>query len=90
MGYYGQSGHRVNLVDGWGTLITPFGTFQTLRVISTIDAIDTVYNTSLSAGTNIPRPLKYEFKWLATGKKIPVLNLLPPTLGQQYVDGIDW
>ena len=22
-------------------------------------------------------------------KKIPVLNLLPPTLGQQYVDGID-
>lgn len=75
MGYYGQSGHRVNLVDGWGTLITPFGTFQTLRVISTIDAIDTVYNTSLSAGTNIPRPLKYEFKWLATGKKIPVLKI---------------
>lgn len=75
MGYYGQSGHRVNLVDGWGTLITPFGTFQTLRVLSTIDAVDTVYNNSLSAGTNIPRPLKYEFKWLATGKKIPVLKI---------------
>lgn len=75
MGYYGQSGHRINLVDGWGTLTTPFGTFQTLRIKSTIDAIDTIYNNSLAAGANIPRPLQYEFKWLATGKKIPVLKI---------------
>lgn len=74
-GYYGQSGHRVNLVDGWGTLTTPFGTFQTLRIKSTIDAVDTVYNNSLALGANIPRPLKYEFKWLATGMKIPVLKI---------------
>ncbi len=75
MGYYGQSGHRINLVDGWGTLTTPFGTFQTLRVISTIDAVDTVYTTSSGAGINIPLPLKYEFKWLADGMKIPVLKI---------------
>lgn len=75
MGYYGQSGHRINVVDGWGTLITPFGTFQTLRVKSTIDAIDTIYNTSAGGGVNIQRPLKYEFKWLAIGKKIPVLKI---------------
>jgi hypothetical protein len=74
-GYYGQSGTRNNLVDGWGTLTTPFGTFQTLRVKSTIDATDTVYNNSLQVGTTIPRPLKYEYKWLANGKKIPVLKI---------------
>ncbi|MES2590461.1 MAG: T9SS type A sorting domain-containing protein [Bacteroidota bacterium] len=75
IGYYGQTGHRVNLVDGWGTLTTPFGTFQTLRIKSTIDAVDTVYNNNLAFGTNIQRPLKYEFKWLATGMKIPVLKI---------------
>lgn len=75
IGYYGQSGHRVNEVDGWGSLVTPFGTFQTLRVKSTITAVDTVYNTSLSTGANIPRPTKYEYKWLANGKKIPVLKV---------------
>ncbi len=75
VGYYGQSGTRTNVVDGWGTLTTPFGTFQTIRLKSTVDAVDTVYNTSLSFGVNIPRPLKHEYKWLAIGMKIPVLKI---------------
>lgn len=75
IGYYGQTGTRTNAVDGWGTLITPFGTFQTLRVKSTIEATDTIYNTSLNAGANVPRATKIEYKWLANGKKIPVLKV---------------
>jgi hypothetical protein len=75
IGYYGQSGTRTNVVDGWGSLTTPFGTFQTIRLKSTIDAEDTVYNNSLQGGANIPRPLKHEYKWLANGKKIPVLKI---------------
>lgn len=75
IGYYGQSGTRSNTVDGWGTLTTPFGTFQTIRLKSTVDAVDTVYNTSLMVGANIPRPLKHEYKWMANGKKIPVLKI---------------
>ncbi len=74
-GYYGQSGHRENLVDGWGTLTTPFGTFQTLRIKSTIAAVDTIYYDTYGFGIKIPRPLKYEFKWLSTGMKIPVLKI---------------
>jgi hypothetical protein len=65
IGYYGQKGHRVNIIDGWGTLTTPFGTFQTLRIKSTIAAIDTIFY----------RPLKYEFKWWANGMEIPVLEI---------------
>ena len=75
MGYYGEKGHRENLVDGWGTLTTPFGTFQTLRIKSTVAAIDSIYYSSFGFGTNITRPLRYEFKWLATGMKIPVLKI---------------
>lgn len=75
IGYYGQSGTRTNIVDGWGMLTTPFGTFQTIRLKSTIDAVDTVYNNALSVGANIPRPLKHEYKWLANEKKIPVLKI---------------
>lgn len=80
-GYYGQSGTRTNLVDGWGTLTTPFGSFQTIRLKSTVDAVDTVYNNSLSAGANIPRPLKHEYKWLANGMKIPVLKIETNVIG---------
>jgi hypothetical protein len=75
LGYYGQKGHRVNQVNGWGNLITPFGSFQSLLVTSKIDAVDTIYFDTLSFGTNLPRPTRYEFKWLANGMKAPVLQI---------------
>ncbi len=75
IGYYGQTGHRENIVDGWGTLMTPFGTFNTLRVKSTIAAIDTVAIDTLGIGTSTAQPLRYEFKWLANGMQIPVLKI---------------
>lgn len=75
IGYYGQSGKRVNTVDGWGTLTTPYGTFQTLRVKSAVYATDTIFLTSLNFGSKVTRPLKYEYKWLAAGSKIPVLQI---------------
>ena len=95
IGYYGQTGHRVNVVDGWGTLITPFGTFNTVRVKSTIAAIDTVALDALGFGTNIPRPLRYEYKWLATAEQIPVLKVdaidaggIPVVNNVEYIDSI--
>lgn len=95
IGYYGQTGHRVNMVDGWGTLITPYGSFQTLRIRSAIKAIDTIYVTTFGVGSNIPRPLKYEFKWLAIGSKIPVLQIDANVTGSnltttnvQYMDSL--
>jgi len=75
LGYYGQKGHRVNLVDGWGTLITPYGTFTTIRVLSAIAATDTLYVDLIKQGSTIPRPLKHEYKWFAQGSKIPVLQI---------------
>lgn len=74
-GYYGQEKHRVNTVDGWGTLITPYGSFPVLRVKSVIEATDTVYNSSFGIGFTTPRPRETEYKWLGQGSKIPLLQV---------------
>ncbi len=91
IGYYGQTGHRENFVDGWGTLITPLDTFNVLRIISTIAAVDTIYLDAFGFGTNINRPLRYEFKWLANGMQIPVLKVDATDVGGAVsVNNIEW
>jgi hypothetical protein len=81
MGYFEVQRKRVNEVDGWGTLITPLGTFQVLRLKSTVYAYDSIYIDSLSAGyaVNIE---EVEYKWLGNGYGRPLLkvtesNILP-------------
>lgn len=75
IGYYGETGHRKNTVDGWGTLTTPFGTFSTLRVKSEVTTTDTVYLDAVSFGINLPTAVRHEYKWYATGMKVPVLEV---------------
>jgi hypothetical protein len=76
-GYYGQSGHRHNFVDGWGELKTPLGTYTTLRILSLVDITDTIYIQQDTTGFGFPikRPTRYEYKWFAAGSKIPVLEI---------------
>ncbi|HNY03283.1 MAG TPA: hypothetical protein PKG48_11875 [Bacteroidales bacterium] len=74
MGFYGTMRQRSSAVDGWGTLITPFGTFQTLRVRSEVILHDSVYLDSLGNGFTINRFIT-EYRWLANGKGIPVLQV---------------
>lgn len=75
-GTYGQSLERTDTVDGWGTLTTPYGTFNCLRVKSILNKTDTTYLDALGFGTNIPRPEEIEYKWLANGKGTPVLKIV--------------
>ena len=76
IGYYGETGHRVNLADGWGSLITPYMTYPSvLRVKSVVTSQDTLNYTTLGFGITIPRPTRIEYKWLANGKQIPVLEI---------------
>ena len=72
--YLGMEKTRTNIVDGWGTLITPFGTFQTLRVKSTVIEYDSIYIDSISLGIPVLRNFT-EYKWLAKGKGLPVLQI---------------
>lgn len=65
---------RINKVDGWGTLITPFGTFEVLRMTSEVTEHDSIYIDSLEMGVPVNRHYT-EYKWLAKGQKIPVLKI---------------
>jgi hypothetical protein len=75
LGYYGQSQMRHNEVDGWGTLYLPSDTFAVLRVKSRIERIDTVHIDQLNMGFAIPGPETIEYKWIAQGRKEPVLQV---------------
>ncbi|HBS85370.1 MAG: hypothetical protein A2W91_16310 [Bacteroidetes bacterium GWF2_38_335] len=74
-GYYGQTIKRVNYIDGWGQIATPFGTFDCVRVRSDLYLTDTIYVESYGMGFNYPRPVSHEYKWLANGQYIPVLQI---------------
>ena len=74
-GTYGQWGTRVDTVDGWGTVITPFGTFNALRVKSTLYRTDTTYIDLVQFGSTFDRPVETQYKWLANGEGIPVLTI---------------
>ena len=75
LAYYGFNQTRVNQVDGWGQLTTPYAIYSVLRVKTTLIASDTVYVVSLGFGTAINRPLNREYKWLANGDIVPVLQV---------------
>lgn len=72
--YYGMRQHRVNHVDGWGTLKTPFGTFQALRVTTQLFIVDTVYIDTFHLGFATPLQ-QLQYKWLVNGQHLPVLQI---------------
>ncbi|MCX6251714.1 MAG: T9SS type A sorting domain-containing protein [Bacteroidetes bacterium] len=65
---------RESQVDGWGTLITPFGTFSTLRVKSHLIEYDSLFLSTPGIGLPVLRDIT-EYKWLANGKGIPLLQI---------------
>lgn len=69
------SQHRVNNVDGWGSITTPYGTFNALRIVSTLTGEDSIYLDTLGFGFSSPRQLTREYKWLANGQDIPILQI---------------
>lgn len=77
---YGQAMERNSTVEGWGTLITPVGTYNVLKVKSVLTKIDTLYLDTLGLGSNFPRPEEIEYKWLAKGGSAPILKIVT-TLG---------
>ena len=73
--YYGVNKNRINEVDGWGTLTTPAGTYNVLRLKSTIFEHDSIYFDSLGFGTGFNVPTQVEYKWLGQGEGVPLLQV---------------
>lgn len=72
---YGQYQRRIDTVDGWGTVITPLGTYNCIRVKSIVDINDSVYMSQFGITIVAGRPQKTEYKWLAASSGIPVLKI---------------
>ena len=72
--YFGSSRSRTSVVDGWGNLTTPFGTFQTIRIKSEVGEHDSVFLDSSGLGFPYTRTLT-EYKWLGKGEGIPLLQI---------------
>jgi hypothetical protein len=70
--YYGSRGYRINEADAWGSLTTPYGTFNCLRVVTDIVGYDTIQFDTTGFGISSHRR---EYKWLNPNEKIPVLTI---------------
>jgi hypothetical protein len=86
---YNNQSKRVNLVDGWGSITTPFGTFQALRVMSVITARDSITSDSLPFPIPPTTTVTTEYKWLANGHRLPILTATSSGFGQSSVIYLD-
>ncbi len=88
-GFIGIERKRVNTVDGWGTLATPFGSFDVIRLKSEVFETDSIFIDTLNFGTTLERNY-IEYKWMTNGIKAPVLQVTAegPILQVAYVDSI--
>lgn len=73
-GTIGQSGTLNYVVDGWGILKTPGGTFNVLRVKTDIIKADTVYVNLIGIGTSIPS-METTYEWYTQNEGYPVLSV---------------
>jgi len=89
LGFLMISKFRRNTVDGWGTLITPYGEFQTLRVKTEIHEYDSLYSDSLGVGIPVIRDY-IEYKWWANGYPEPMLQVTEEGLliTASYIDSV--
>lgn len=73
-----QYRQRTSVVDGFGTLITPFGTFEVLRIKSVINGLDSVYQTFFGIGSwnTLPQTVTTEYEWWAQGKEEALLKIV--------------
>jgi PKD repeat protein len=82
--YKNTSLKRVNHVYGWGTIVTPYGTFSNaLKVVSNVMEIDSIRVDS----TSLPKDTIYyrELKWFDASKTYPVLYVKQNKVGNNYV-----
>ena len=72
---YSSTGYRINDVDGWGDITTPYQSYDScLRVKTTIFKRDSMLITGLPVPLTL-NTTTIEYKWLVKGGHIPVLEI---------------
>ena len=66
---------RVSHVDGWGTLITPLGTYEVLRVVSVLQR-DITFSLDENEDPVESSTVHTEYVWLAKNEGPPVMRVI--------------
>lgn len=88
LAYVNETIHRVNTVDGWGTITTPYGTYQCIRLKSVVQQEDTIYYTSTGMGLKLPQNFT-EYIWLSKDLPFPILKATVSQFGAANVEYSD-
>lgn len=86
---YSKSGYRVTVVDGWGTITTPYGTENCLRLITTQYSKDTTIIT-LPIGNLAPLKIGLNnyvrsYQWMTLNSKIPYFEVSGNLIGNTFI-----
>jgi hypothetical protein len=91
VGNFEQKGYRINTVEGWGVISTPYANaVNCIKVKSRVEEIDSLRlaipgQSALTVGFPNSR---IEYKWLSKTEKIPVLEVTGTNLNNQFVANI--
>lgn len=84
LGMLKQKGYRINTVEGWGTITTPYGNnISCLKIKSVIVETDSLKISTPAMNIGFPNT-RVEYKWLSTTEKIPVLEVTGTEIGGTF------
>lgn len=84
LGYYKQKGYRLNFVEGYGTITTPYASnIPCLKIKSLIVEIDSFIIPSQNISFGFPN-IRTEYKWLSLTEKIPMLEAIGTTVAGKF------
>jgi hypothetical protein len=76
-----QYRQRNSNIDGWGSITTPFGTFDALRMRHSIQEQDSIYLGQFGQWVELPIPPSTIYEWWATGELEPILRITTSDFG---------
>jgi hypothetical protein len=88
-----QHRYRESEVDGWGTITTPYGTYNALRIHHRVLETDSLYLSINGNGTWIPIPIPeaHEYEWRAAEEKEAVFRVRTSVvLGTETVTMVEY
>ena len=77
-----QRGYRITEVDGWGQVITPFDTFDCLRVVTTTYAEDSI--ALAIGGISLPN-VQRRYQWWTRNMAFPVMEVRGLVQGGRFL-----
>lgn len=90
-----QYRQRYTLVDGYGTLITPYGSFDAIRMMHHIQETDSLSYDFLGTGTpfwiELPVPETRIYEWWTVDEKAPLLRITTQNVqNQETVSAVEY